>query len=127
MFDYYLSEVCSFPMTDKKGVDLEGKGDREGLGAAEGGEMVIKIYCLREESISYKYRQTNKQTNKKPQERKPKQTTTTKRHQVFLPYIQSPRIQGQSLQARQTTHTPHEDTIQSLQMKTRYALELVSL
>lgn len=79
MFDYYLSEVCSFPMTDKKGVDLEGKGDREGLGAAEGGEMVIKIYCLREESISYKYRQTNKQTNKKPQERKPNQTTTTKK------------------------------------------------
>lgn len=68
MFDYYLSEVCSFPMTDKKGVDLEGKGDREGLGAAEGGEMVIKIYCLREESISYKYRQTNKQTNKNYQE-----------------------------------------------------------
>lgn len=41
-------------MRDRKGVDSDSRGGKEDLGAIEGGETVIKIYCMKKESISDK-------------------------------------------------------------------------
>ena len=38
-------------MKARKEVDLNASGDKEKLGEVEGGETVIRIYCMRRESI----------------------------------------------------------------------------
>jgi hypothetical protein len=43
----YLLEDCSFLMRNRKEVDPKGRGSREDLG----GETVIRIYCMRKESV----------------------------------------------------------------------------
>jgi hypothetical protein len=49
MFGCYLLETYSFLTKDR--VDLEGRG---GGKEVEGGETIIRIYCIRRESISKK-------------------------------------------------------------------------
>lgn len=39
MFCYYVLEVCSFLMRNRKEVDLDIKGGREYLGGVEGGDL----------------------------------------------------------------------------------------
>lgn len=39
MFCYYVLEVCSFLMRNRKEVDLDVKGDREYLGGVEGEDL----------------------------------------------------------------------------------------
>lgn len=41
-------------MYGRKGVDLNGQWGGEEPGRVEGEEIVVKIYCLRKESISHK-------------------------------------------------------------------------
>lgn len=41
-------------MTDRKGVDLEGRAYGEDLRRAEGEETIIMIYCMRKESFALK-------------------------------------------------------------------------
>lgn len=41
-------------MRDRVEMDLEERGDVEGLRELEGGETIIKMYCTREESIANK-------------------------------------------------------------------------
>ena len=50
MFGSYLLEACSLKR-DGKGVDLKGRGGDEKGGGVEGGESIIRIYCLRKESV----------------------------------------------------------------------------
>jgi hypothetical protein len=38
-------------MRDRKAMDLEGRGIGEELGGIEGRESIIRIYCVRKESI----------------------------------------------------------------------------
>lgn len=38
-------------MRDRKGIGLDGRGGRDDLGEVGGGEIVIRIYCVRKESI----------------------------------------------------------------------------
>jgi hypothetical protein len=45
-------------------VDLEGRRAGEVLGGAEGGETVIRTYCMRKESIFNKRRKREKRKNK---------------------------------------------------------------
>lgn len=47
----YLLEACSFPVRDRKGVDLEERGGRDELGGAAEGETVIILYCMRKQPI----------------------------------------------------------------------------
>lgn len=51
MFGCYFLEACSFLTRDRKGVDWDGRGGGEGLGGVEGGETIIRIYYVRNESI----------------------------------------------------------------------------
>ena len=37
-------------MRDRKGIDPDGKRGGEELGGVEGGEIVIRIYCVRKKS-----------------------------------------------------------------------------
>lgn len=60
MLGCYLLEVYSFLMKERKGADLEGRVDREQLRGAEGEETVIRIHCMRKESISIKGVSLNK-------------------------------------------------------------------
>lgn len=39
MFCCYLTEACSFPMNNRKDVDLDERGGREELIVLEGGEL----------------------------------------------------------------------------------------
>ena len=48
---YYLLEVYSLLMRDRKGMDLDRRGGRKDLGGAEGGETVFRVYCMRRESM----------------------------------------------------------------------------
>lgn len=41
-------------MRERKGVDLEGHGNEEDLGEAEGEETVIRIYCVKKNLFSMK-------------------------------------------------------------------------
>lgn len=43
MFGRYLLETCYFPTSERKGVDLEGRGGGKNLGGVEGRETIIKI------------------------------------------------------------------------------------
>lgn len=36
-------------MADRKGVDLDGMGDMDELDGVEGGEIIIRIYYMRED------------------------------------------------------------------------------
>lgn len=47
----YLLEASSFLTKYRKGADPEGRGGGRDLGEEEGGEMTIRIYCMRKESI----------------------------------------------------------------------------
>lgn len=47
----YVLEVCSFLIRNKNGVDSEGKGHVKNLGKIEGRESIIRIHCMRKESI----------------------------------------------------------------------------
>lgn len=38
-------------MRARKGVDPEGRGGGEELGGEEGGKTIIRIYCMRKDSI----------------------------------------------------------------------------
>ena len=51
LFFCYLLEPRSFLMKARKEVDLNARGDKEKLGEVEGEETVIRIYCMRRESI----------------------------------------------------------------------------
>lgn len=48
----YVLEICSFLITNRKGVDPEGRGGVEELGGIEGEETIIIIDCVRKESFS---------------------------------------------------------------------------
>lgn len=50
-FGHYLYEVCSFLLRNRKGMDLDDRGGREELRGAEGGEPVVRKYCMRKETI----------------------------------------------------------------------------
>lgn len=41
--------ICLFLMKDRKGVGLEGRGSQEEAGGTEGGEMIVRMYCMRKE------------------------------------------------------------------------------
>lgn len=45
MFGCYLLDICCFIIRDRNRVNLEGRGDREGLEGVEGEETIIRIYC----------------------------------------------------------------------------------
>ena len=49
MFAANLLESYSFLMRNRKGVNLEGSGEK--VGGVEGQETVLRIYCMRKESI----------------------------------------------------------------------------
>lgn len=51
MFGCFLLEACYFLMRNKKGVDLERRGGGEELGGVETVETILRIYCVRKESI----------------------------------------------------------------------------
>lgn len=44
-------EASSFLTKYRKGADPEGRGGGKDLGEEEGGEMTIRIYCMRKEFI----------------------------------------------------------------------------
>lgn len=46
MLGSYLLETLSFLMRDKRGVNLERRGSGKELGGLEGGETVLRIYCV---------------------------------------------------------------------------------
>lgn len=48
---YFLLGACSFVMKDRKGDSLNRRERGEGVGGIEGRERVIKIHCMKEESI----------------------------------------------------------------------------
>lgn len=52
-------------MGDRKGVAPVGMGSGEGLGWEDKGETVIRIYCIRKESISIKGKTQTKPTKNK--------------------------------------------------------------
>lgn len=47
MFGYYLLESSSFQTRHQNVVDLEGTGGEEEMAGVEGGETLIRIYCMR--------------------------------------------------------------------------------
>lgn len=49
MFSCHLLEVHSFLMSDRKGVDLEGRRGGKELRRLDGGE--IRIYCIRKDDF----------------------------------------------------------------------------
>ena len=51
MFGCYLLGVCAFLISNRKGVDPEKRRSGEELGRVGGDETIIKIYCMRKESI----------------------------------------------------------------------------
>ena len=51
MFGCYLLEACSFLMTDRKGVDPEKRRGGEELGGVQGRESIIRVYCIKKDSI----------------------------------------------------------------------------
>ena len=57
-------EACSFLMRDGKGEYLE-KREMGVLGGVEGGETIIRIYCMRKESIFNKNKQMMNKMKKK--------------------------------------------------------------
>lgn len=48
-FFCYLLEVCSFLVRDKQGVVQDEIGVREEMGGLEGGETIIRKYCMKTE------------------------------------------------------------------------------
>jgi hypothetical protein len=46
MFGCYLLEARPFLKRDERGLDLEGRGSGEELGGEEGGETVVRKYCM---------------------------------------------------------------------------------
>lgn len=51
MFGYYLLESSPFQVKDQNVVDLEGTVGEEEMAGMEGGETLIKIYCMRKLKI----------------------------------------------------------------------------
>lgn len=51
MFGCCFLENCSFLKENGEGVDVEERGGSRKLGVVEGGETVVRIYCMEEESI----------------------------------------------------------------------------
>ena len=51
MFGCYLLEACSFLMIDRKGVDPEKRRGGEELGGVQGRESIIRVYCIKKDSI----------------------------------------------------------------------------
>ena len=51
MFDCCPWKTCSFLKGNRGPVDLGEKGGEQGVGGEEGGEAVVRMYCMREESI----------------------------------------------------------------------------
>lgn len=51
MFVCYLLKACSFLMKDRKGMGTEGRRGEEELAGAKAEETIIRLYCLRKESI----------------------------------------------------------------------------
>lgn len=48
-FCFYFLEAYSFPIRDKKGLDLDGKESGEHLGGVNGREFVFRLYYMRKE------------------------------------------------------------------------------
>lgn len=59
MFDDYLLEACSFPMRNRKGMDVDEWSGREQLEEIEGHEILIGIYYMKKR-IYFQQKQTNK-------------------------------------------------------------------
>lgn len=53
IFYYYILEVCSFLVKDRKGVDSEGERINKKLGGVEGGKPVISMYRVRMNRIYF--------------------------------------------------------------------------
>lgn len=51
MFGCYLLKACSSLIRDRKGADLDERRGREELGEVERGETVLRLYCMRKESV----------------------------------------------------------------------------
>lgn len=62
MFGCYVLETCSFLMSKRKGVDPEGRRRDEELGGENEGKTIIRICCMRGESIFKQRKRKGKKT-----------------------------------------------------------------